>query len=81
MSDPGDPLNLPIDDAPPIRIPAPPGGFPPSRKPKKSPQKGRRNSRLARLPVASLIRAGVVIVGAAIVVLVIVIVITAIHQH
>ena len=52
----------------PIRIPEPPGGFPPGRKPKKSEQKrqSRLGARLARLPVASLV---------------IVIIITAVQQH
>jgi hypothetical protein len=76
MSDVGGPLGLPADVPEPIRIPEPPGGFPPGRKPKKSGQK-----RQSRLPVASLVRAGIVIVVAAIVVLVIVIVITAVQQH
>jgi hypothetical protein len=59
----------------------PPGGFPPSRKPKKSGQnrQPRPASLAARLPVASLIRAGVVITGAAIVVLVIAVI--AVGQH
>jgi len=76
MSDVDGPLGLPADIPEPIRIPGPPGDFPPGRKPKKSEQK-----RQSRLPVASLIRAGIVIVIAAIVVLVIVIVITAIQHH
>lgn len=83
MSDLGGPLDQPFDVPEPVRIPEPPGGFPPGRRPKK-PGQGRQSrlgSRLARLPVAPLIRAGIVIVVAAIVVLVIVIVIFAIQQH
>ena len=76
MSDLGGPLDQPFDVPEPVRIPEPPGGFPPGPKPKKSGQK-----RQSRLPVASLVRAGIVIVVAAIVVLVIVIVITAVQQH
>jgi hypothetical protein len=83
MSDLGGPLDQPFDVPGPVRIPEPPGGFPPGRKPKKSEQgrQSRLGSHLARLPVASLIRAGIVIVVAAIVVLVIVIVIFAVQQH
>lgn len=83
MSEVDGPLGLPADIPEPIRIPEPPGGFRPGRKAKKSEQKrqSRLGSRPARLPVASLVRAGIVIVVAAIVVLVIVIVITAIQHH
>jgi hypothetical protein len=83
MSDLGGPLDQPFDVPEPVRIPEPPGGFPPGRKPKKSEQghQSRLSSRLARLPVASLIRAGIVIVVAAIVVIVIVIVVFAVQQH
>jgi len=83
MSDLGGPLDQPFDVPEPVRIPEPPGGFPPSHKPKKPQQKRQSwlGSRLARLPAVPLIRAGIVIVAAAIVVLVIVIVITAVQQH
>ena len=83
MSDLGGPLDQPFDILEPVRIPEPPGGFPPGHKPKKPEQKrqSRLGARLARLPVASLVRAGIVIVVAAIAVLVIVIVITAVQQR
>jgi hypothetical protein len=83
MSDLGGPLDQPFDIPEPVRIPEPPGGFPPGHKPKKSEQKHQSwlGARLARLPAASLVRAGIVIVVAAIVVLVIVIVITVAQQH
>ena len=83
MSDVDGPLGLPADIPEPVRIPGPPGGFSPGRKPKRSGQKpqSRLGARLAGLPVASLVRAGIVIVILAIVVLVIVIIITAVQQH
>lgn len=84
MSDLGGPPELPSYlVGQPIRVPEPPGGFPPPREPKKPRKKrqGQRNSRAARLPAASLARAGAVIMGVALVVVAILVVLILVQHH
>jgi hypothetical protein len=79
MSDPDLPGYFPE----PIRAPEPPGGFPPPHEPAKPPQ-GRRSqlsSLAARLPLAALTRAGVVIMGLAVAAAVILVIVLLIQDH
>jgi hypothetical protein len=79
MSDPDLPGYFPE----PIRAPEPPGGFPPPHEPAKPQQerRGQRSSFAARLPLASLTRAGVVIMGMAVAVAVILVIVLLIQDH
>jgi hypothetical protein len=78
MSDPDLPGYFPE----PIRAPEPPGGFPPQEpgKPQQE-RRGQHSSLAARLPLASLTRAGVVIMGLAAATAVILVIVLLIQDH
>jgi hypothetical protein len=75
------PDGLPPYDEQPILLPEPPAGLPPPAGRPRPRKKQRRNSRVARLPLASLTRVAVVIMAVAAVAVAVLVVVTLVQQH